>query len=388
MNVWWTAFIWIALALAASLISIRLALSVALMEILFGVLGGNVLNIQPNEWINFLAGLGGVLLTFLAGAEIEPQALRQYAKSALSIALASFLPSLLGTLALVYWGARWDLRAGITAAIAMSPTSIAVVYTVMVETGLNRTSLGKRIIVACFLANLLAMLALGILTARGTWWLAVFLLAIIATFLAVPHLARAFFQRTGEHLSEPQIKLVASLLLLLSALAVQAKSEPVLGAYLLGLALSGVLVSIPGLLHRIRTLSFTMFTPFYFLKAGTYVSLPVAWQASGWIALLLACRMLTKMVVLYPVCRLQGICHRESMYTTLLMATGLTFDIIVSLFGLSQGFINHQQYTMLVAVIIASAIVPTVVAQTFFRPAMPSEPRATLPQPLVKQSSS
>ena len=91
MNVWWTAFIWIALALAASLVSVRLALSVALAEILFGVLGGSLLYIQTNEWIHFLAGLGGVLLTFLAGAETDWHVLCSEWKGGICVGNALFL---------------------------------------------------------------------------------------------------------------------------------------------------------------------------------------------------------------------------------------------------------------------------------------------------------
>ena len=58
------AALWIGLALLASVISIRIGLSVALVEILVGVVGGNLLGMTPTEWITFLAGVGSVLLTF------------------------------------------------------------------------------------------------------------------------------------------------------------------------------------------------------------------------------------------------------------------------------------------------------------------------------------
>jgi len=76
-NIWFVAAIWVGLALIASLISIRLGISVALVEILIGVIAGNFLGIhQTTEWINFLAMLGSGVLTFLAGAEIDPVSLK------------------------------------------------------------------------------------------------------------------------------------------------------------------------------------------------------------------------------------------------------------------------------------------------------------------------
>src|SRR2546428_11326493 len=91
MNQWLTAALWMGLALAASIVSIRLAISVALIEILFGVLGGNFLGLHTTPWVDFLAGFGSVLLTFLAGAEIEPEAPRRHWRPVLSIGFLSFL---------------------------------------------------------------------------------------------------------------------------------------------------------------------------------------------------------------------------------------------------------------------------------------------------------
>jgi hypothetical protein len=59
---------------------------------------------------------------------------------------------------------------------------------------------------------------------------------------------------------------------------------------------------------------------------------------------------------------------REASYTTLLMATGLTFGTISSLYGLQNGIIDQNQYTILVSVVILSAFVPTLIAQKFFQP--------------------
>jgi Kef-type K+ transport system membrane component KefB len=373
MNVWWTAFIWIALALAASLVSVRLALSVALAEILFGVLGGNVLHIQPNEWINFLAGLGGVLLTFLAGAEIEPEAMRQHWKAALAIGFVSFLVPFLGAMAYVYYVAGWEPNAAKIAGVALSTTSVAVVYAVMIETGMNRTSLGKLILAACFVTDLGTVVALGLLFAEANIWLLVFIIVLAVTLAIAPGLTRWFFRMVSAHTSEPQIKFILLLLLMLGSLAVKAKSEAVLGAYLLGLVLAGTMAKNRDFMHRIRTMTFTLLTPFYFLKAGSYISLPALWGAAGLISILLVVKIAAKVVGCYPLCRAYRMPHREATYATLLMSTGLTFGTISALFGLTHGYITQLQYTALVTVVIGSALVPTIIAQTFFKPAVEEE---------------
>lgn len=387
MNVWWTAFIWIALALAASVVSVRLALSVALAEILFGVLGGNLLDIQPNEWIHFLAGMGGVLLTFLAGAEIEPEALRQHWKAAVAIGFVSFLAPFLGAMAYAYFLAGWDANAAKIAGVALSTTSVAVVYAVMIETGLNSTPLGKLILAACFITDLGTVVALGLLFAHANIWLLVFITALAITLAIAPSLTRWFFQIVGVHTSEPQIKFIILILMMLGALAVKANSEAVLGAYLLGLVLAGTMAQNRDFLHRIRTMTFTLLTPFYFLKAGSYISLPALWSAAGLVSILLGVKVVAKVVGCYPLCRVFQLPQREAVYTTLLMSTGLTFGTISALFGLTNGYITQSQYTVLVSVVIGSALVPTIIAQAFFKPAGEEEPAkhmVTQPQMSLK----
>src|SRR5947209_13772208 len=167
---YFVASLWMALALAASVISIRLGISVALAEIGFGVIGGNFLGLHITPWINFLATFGSVLLTFLAGAEIDPDALRRHLKASLSIGAVSFALPCLGAFLFALFVAHWRLRSAEIAGIAVSTTSVAVVYAVMVETGLNRTDIGKLILAACFVTDFGTVLALGVLFATFNGW--------------------------------------------------------------------------------------------------------------------------------------------------------------------------------------------------------------------------
>jgi Kef-type K+ transport system membrane component KefB len=157
-------------------------------------------------------------------------------------------------------------------------------------------------------------------------------------------------------------------LFFLGGLATTAKSEAVLPAYLVGLVVAGVFLRDKTLVNRMRSIAFAMFTPFYFLKAGLYVSLPALWVSLGIIGLLLSLKLVTKLIGVWPFARIAKMRTREANYTTLLMATGLTFGTISALFGLNNGIIDQSQYTILVTVVILSAIVPTMIAQQFFQP--------------------
>jgi len=370
VNQWLTAALWMALALTASVVSVRFAVSVALTEIMFGVVGGNLLHLQVTEWVTFLAGLGSIMLTFLAGAEIEVEALRDHWRPVLAIGTASFALPFAGAWAYALHIAHWTPDGAKICGIALSTTSVAVVYAVMIETGLNRSQLGKLILAACFVTDLGTVLALGVLFANVNMWLLLFAVVTAMTLAVTPRFARWFFARFGNHVSQPELKLIFVLLLFLGGLAVQANSEAVLTAYLLGLVVASVMVQHREVVLNMRATVFALLTPFYFLKAGSYVSIPalVTWTGFSLTAVLLGVKLVAKLVGTYPVCRRFGMDRRVSAYTTLLMSTGLTFGTISALFGLTHGHINQSQYTILVAVVIGSAIVPTVIAQTFFRP--------------------
>lgn len=369
-NVWLVASVWMALALVASLVSIRIGISVALIEILVGVVAGNALNVQTSAWIDFLATFGSGLLTFLAGAEIDPDSLHRHLKPALVIGAVGFLAPFLAAGAFAYWVARWDLHAAYIAGIALSTTSVAVVYAVMVETGLNRTEIGKLILAACFVNDFGTVVALGVIFANFNGWLALFVAITAVVLWYLPRLTRLVIRKVGHRVSEPEVKFVFLVLFLLGGLAQLAKSEAVLPAYLVGLAIAGVFVRDRVLMDRMRAIAFTMLTPFYFIKAGLYVSLPAVVQGAALIVLLLATKMVSKVVGIWPLTRVFRFGQREGAYTTMLMSTGLTFGTISALFGLTNHIITQSQYTILVTVVIGSAVVPTLIAQRFFQPAL------------------
>lgn len=368
-NMWYVAMVWIGLALIASVISIRTAVSVALVEIFVGVIGGNYLGLDPNTpWISFLAGFGAILLTFLAGAEIEPEILRKYAKESIIIGFASFLLPFLGAMAYAYYVAGWTPDASKICGIALSTTSVAVVYAVMVQTGLNQSELGKIILAACFVTDLGTVLALGILFANYNIWLVLFAVITIGTLILTPKMAGWFFRAFNGHVSEPEIKLLFLMLFFLGWLATRANSEAVLPAYLIGIVLAGTFQKHREMVRHLRTTTFALLTPFYFLKAGTIVSVSAIWSGFWLIVILLAVKVLAKFIGVYPLSTAFRFAHKIGMYTTLLMSTGLTFGSISALFGYSRGIITQEQYTILVTVVIGSAVVPTLIAQWFYEP--------------------
>ena len=367
-NIWLASAVWIGLALASSLISIRLALSVALVEIMVGALGGNLIGLPLTPWVNYLAGFGAILLTFLAGAEVDSDVVRRNLASTMSIGVMGFVAPYLGCMLIARYLLGWGWPQSQIAGIALSTTSVAVVYAVMVETGLNKTELGKIILAACFINDLGTVLALGVVFANFSIWLAAFAIVTLAVVFALPSVAPRFFKMVGSRVSEPEIKFLLLILFALGGFASAVGSEAVLPAYLVGMALAPAFKLQPEVSHRMRVIAFAVLTPFYFLKAGSLVEAGVLVSAAGLILLFLGVKMATKFIGILPLTRYYRFEAREGMYTTLLMSTGLTFGTISALYGYTNQIIDQQQYTILVVGVIGSAVVPTLIAQKWFLP--------------------
>jgi Kef-type K+ transport system membrane component KefB len=367
-NPYAVAAVWMGLAFVAAMVAGWTGISVSLVEIVVGVAVGNAVHLQTTEWITFLAGFGSGLLTFLAGAEIEPSVIRRRWRETFSIGLIAFFLPFLGVLAFVYFVAGWQFRQAEIAGIALSTTSVAVVYAVMVETGFNDTGLGKVILAACFINDLGTVLALGFLFANANWYLLAFVVATAVVLPIAPRLTRLVIAQTRSRVSEPEVKFVFLLMFFLGGVASAGGSEPILPAYLIGMVLAGTFLRERTLVQRMRTTAFSILTPFYFIRAGTLVSLHAMVVSAGIIVVLLGMKMATKFVGVRPLTIAFHFPRREGMYTTLLMSTGLTFGTISALFGLTHGVIDQQQYTVLVTVVILSAFVPTLIAQQFFKP--------------------
>lgn len=384
-NVWLTSALWLGLALLASVISIRLAMSVALIEIIVGALAGNLIGLELTEWVNFLAGFGAILITFLAGAEIDARVLRRHVGPSIGIGVVSFLAPYLGCMLFARYGLGWSWPQAQIAGISLSTTSVAVVYAVMIETGFNKTELGKIILAACFVTDLGTVLALGIVFAHFDLRLLLFGAATALALALLPRFAPWFFSRVGHRVSEPQTKFVALVLLGLGGLATIAGSEAVLPAYLVGMALAPAFLADPELPHRVRIIAFTILTPFYFLKAGSLIDFQAVLASAGLIVVFLAIKMATKFIGILPLTMVFSFEGREGMYTTLLMSTGLTFGTISALFGLTNQIIDERQYAILVTAVIGSAVVPTLIAQRWFQPTFKPITDARLGEPAAAQ---
>jgi Kef-type K+ transport system membrane component KefB len=367
-NIWLQSALWMALALLAAIGSMWITISAALFEIIIGAAAGNTIGLPLTPWIDYVAGFGAIVLTFLAGTDIDPGVVKRNFWSSVTIGLMGFFAPYLGCLLLARYGLGWPWPQAQIAGIALSTTSVAVVYAVMVETGYNRTELGKIILAACFINDIGTVLALGLVFANYNLELAIFAVTTIVVVALLPWVVPPLFKWMGKRASEPDIKFLFLVLFFLGGLANLGKSEAVLPAYLVGMALAAFFMGQRELQQRLRAICFAFLTPFYFLKAGSLIQSKALLTGVGLIAAFLAIKMVTKFVGILPLTRYFAFGKREGMYTTLMMSTGLTFGSISALFGLTNHIIDQQQYTILLTAVVGSAVVPTLIAQIWFQP--------------------
>uniref|UniRef100_A0A7C4VRW2 Cation:proton antiporter n=1 Tax=Desulfatirhabdium butyrativorans TaxID=340467 RepID=A0A7C4VRW2_9BACT len=377
------ASIWLGLAVFSAILAYHLKISIALVEICVGVaaaavadhLGMLQLLGSNEEWLKFLASSGSILLTFLAGAELEPDVIKTKIKEVTVVGFIGFLSPFLGCAAVAKYMLHWDTQASLLAGVALSTTSMAVVYAVMLETGFNKTEFGKGILGACFINDLGTVIALGLLFAPFTYKTVLFVVVTAVVLTLLPWMSRTLTRIYAYRTAAIRTKWVIFILFALGALALWSGSEAVLPAYIIGMVLARFSSEDTQWMRRIRTLTVGFLTPIYFLRAGTFVSMSALIAAPMIFVLLFVGKVISKIFGLYPFVAIFRKQYQEKWYYTLMMSTGLTFGTISALYGFTHGIVDQAQYSFLVAAVIGSAVIPTLIANLAFMP------RHLIPQP-------
>ena len=376
INIYVIAAFWLLAALVSTIIANRLKISMALMEIIIGAVIGFIalktgfsqkLALDA-EWMKFLAGLAAIMLTFLSGAELNPDSLKTKFKEISIVGLVGFAAPFMGATLITHFLLHWELRPSLLAGIALSTTSMAVVYAVMIEYGFNKTSLGKSILGACFVNDLGTVIGLGLIFAPFNYKTLIFLAVTVLLIFVLPSMTNYLIKHFAYKTAAIRTKWILFVLLSMGVLAMWSGSEPVLPAYIIGMVLARTIEKDNFFVRRLRTMTIGFLTPIYFLRAGALVSLPAILGAFLVFMLLFGGKIMFKIFGLYPVISTFNKHKKEKWYYTLLMSTGLTFGTISALYGLTNNIINTEQYSIIVGVVIASAIIPTLIANKFFLP--------------------
>lgn len=375
-SIFFLAAFWFFATVLATVLANRLKISIALMEIMVGaVIGYAAYNFHLTDnlslhadWLKFCTGVGAIMLTFLAGAELDPDAMKSKIREVSVIGLIGFFAPFIGCSLIAYYLIGWNLQASLLCGIALSTTSMAVVYAVMLEYGFNQTDFGKGVLGACFINDLGTVIALGLIFAPFTYKTVIFIGATIILILFLRPITNYIIKRFAYKTAAIRAKWVIFILLSMGVLALWSGSEPVLPAYIIGMVLAKTMEKDGHFVRRLRTLTIGFLTPLYFLRAGALVSIPALIAAPFIFLLLFTGKVISKIFGLYPAIHHFKDDKKEKWYYTLLMSTGLTFGTISALYGLTNKIISQEQYSLIVGAVIASAVIPTLIANKFFLP--------------------
>jgi Kef-type K+ transport system membrane component KefB len=359
------------LILLASLISIRAGISVTVIEILLGVIVGNLGFFHAESWMLYLASFGGILLTFLAGVEIDVNMLKENFKESFTIGFLSFLIPFAVIFVLTYNIIGWGLNPSLLTATALSETSIAVVYSVLAEKGLFSEKIGKLIMVATFITDMCTAVALSVLFVKFDIYTVIFYAVSIVVLVLSYYLSNYIFNnvKLKNKLAEIEIKYIFLLLLIFIFFASLGGGQAILPSFVLGVILSRYFKENRGDLNvksRFKTVAFAILTPIFFIMGGMKVSIPLILSSLGIFIVMFALRQLSKYVGVYYVSKY--FLKSNYTYVTLMMSTGLTFGLVAALFGLNSGLINQTTYSVLTGVLVLSAVLPTFMAEKWYPP--------------------
>jgi len=370
------ASFWFFAAVLSTILANRLKISIALMEIIVGAVIGfaafqfglfDKLSLNA-DWLKFCTGVGAILLTFLAGAELNPDSMKSKIKEVSIIGSIGFFAPFTGCSLIAYYLIGWSLQASLLCGIALSTTSMAVVYAVMLEYGFNKTEFGKGILGACFVNDLGTVIGLGLIFAPFTYKTIIFIATTISLLFILPAITDYLIKHFAYKTAAIRTKWILFVLLSMGVLALWSGSEPVLPAYIIGMLMARTMEKDGHFVRRLRTLTVGFLTPLYFLRAGALTSITALIASPVLFLLLFFGKVVSKIFGLYPAIRHFRNDRKEKWYYTLLMSTGLTFGTISALFGLSHNIISQAQYSFIVGAVIASAVIPTLIANKFFLP--------------------
>ncbi len=347
----------------SGILSSRAKISSSIIEVALGIVLANALSLKIEGWLDFLGTFGGLTLTFLAGVEVESRLLRSKAKVSSVIGTLAFLVPLIGELVFLTLFTDWSWSAKLAASLALTTTSIAVVYAVLTEYGIMRTQFAKTIVAATFVNDILTIVGISLIEPRFNMVTVAFLPTLALLALVIPRLTNRLIARYGEKVVEVELRFIFAMLLLVSFFADEAGMHAVFGAFMLGLISANTLQRHDRTLAKMRTVTFTILSPAFFIRAGMLISVNAITQNILMVLMLLLVKMLSKFAGCYMLCRRW--LPEAPTFSTLLFSTGLTVGTITATIGRDLGFLTQEQFSITVIAVILSAVVPTIIAKRF-----------------------
>jgi glutathione-regulated potassium-efflux system ancillary protein KefC len=352
-----------AAAVVAGTVGIKTRISSSIFEVGAGILIANILGIGIAPWLDFLGTFGGLILTFLAGAEVDLILLRKQARQSIIMGTMAFISPLIGIILVLTVFTDWSLNARVAGALALTTTSVAVVYAVLSEYELIKAPAARNIIAVTFVNDILTLIGINFVQTSFDFFTVLFVLTLAALTPVIPKLIRRVVSGFGKRAVEVELRFVLAILLGISFFADKARLHSVFGAFVLGLVFSNSIQENHDILSKTKTVTFALLAPAFFIKAGMLIYVPAVAINFLLVLLLLATKLMSKFAGVYILCRRW--IPEAPVFSTMLFSTGLTVGTIVATLGQQLGYLSSGQFSVIVSAVIMSAVVPTLIAKRF-----------------------
>lgn len=324
-----------------------------------------IIEIEP--WMSYVASFGGIFLTFLAGTEVDLNLMKDKFSESFLIGFLSFLAPFLAIFIVTYVIVGWSFTESLLIATALSETSIAIVFSVLKESGLFNYELGKIIMIATFITNLSVAVVLNLLFLEVNLSTLIFYIISAAVLFLTYKYSYLIFNNNSlkNKLVEVEVKYIFLLLLFLIFLANFGGGIAILPAFILGSLFSNYFKE-NQFADKLQTIAFGVITPIFFIISGMKVSISLIIPLIGVLVLIFMVRQVSKYIGVFYLAK--HYFNENKHFITYMMSTGLTFGLVATVFGLNHNIISPSHYSLIIAILVLSAVIPSFIAQKFFKP--------------------
>ncbi|MEA1908016.1 MAG: cation:proton antiporter [Euryarchaeota archaeon] len=354
-------FIAIGLIIFAGLVAIELKITSAIFEIIAGCIAVNFFNFSSAEVINVLADFGILALMFFAGLEIDFDVLKKNAKSSMVIGSASFLSPFLAVYFITLYFLDFSYEQALLTGIALSTTSIAIVYPTLLKSKERLDDTGKKILSAAMVVDLLSMIAISLLFSDLTILTIGFILAFTVFSYFVPSLGKKIFSHYKGNAVEFEFKIILFLILGIGIAGEAIGIETVLLAFILGVITSGVIVGHIKLWDKLRGITFGFLAPIFFFKVGTAVNLAALYENTILILLFVIICFTSKYIGTYI--STKRYLPEQAAYIATIFNSRLSLGIVAATVGYELNIFHEGVYASIIGVVILSSLIASVLTK-------------------------
>lgn len=335
---------------------LEIGIPVAVGEFVAGFLGETLFGLSSMPWLEFLSHLGVLSLMFIAGFEIDTPLLKKNLNKSLVIGGSSFFVPFI----LIFFLCRL-LGLGESSAalvgIALSTTSLAIIFPSLREKGLLATSSGQLLLASAMVVDIISMFMLAVLIYEITVAKIIYAILVILGIAFVKRIIYPVFDRYKGNRSEFELKFLLLVLLSIGFLAEEAGIHAALFCFVLGILFSGIDPKHEEIMNKLSSVVFSLLAPAFFFHAGTMIQFnTLTWAAGGLFILFLTVAVVGKFFGTYLPLRFFNADYAK--LASYLFNYRLSFGLISAIYGREKGLISDQYFNItLLTILFASILV-------------------------------